>query len=112
MLLKKSSKKWFSLFFLALFTAGGWILDADSSQAKDDKARYRTYKGAKAIDGDTFFHRGKRYRIQQYNVPEKGQPGADRATKLLQGKLNSGRYVWKPVAKDKYGRTIVRERMR
>ena len=111
-MMETPSKQWVVLFLIVLLTAAGWMLDVDDSQAKSYQARYRTYRGAKAIDGDTFFYQGKRYRIQQYNAPELGQPGADRATKLLQHKLDSGRYVWKPVAKDKYGRRIVKERLR
>lgn len=98
--------------FSALLTAAGWLLDVDDGETRTGKARYRSFRGAKAIDGDTFFYKGKRYRIQQYNAPELGQPGADRATKLLQHKIDSGRYAWKPVARDKYGRTIVKERIK
>jgi endonuclease YncB( thermonuclease family) len=72
--------------------------------------RYQSYRGARAIDGDTFFYRGKRYRIQQYNAPELDEPGGRQAKKVLQKKIDSGRYKWKPVARDKYGRTIVREK--
>lgn len=72
--------------------------------------RYGSYKGARAIDGDTFYYKGKRYRIQQYNAPEKGEPGAREATRRLQRKLDSGKYRWKPVARDAYGRVIVREK--
>lgn len=71
---------------------------------------YRSYKGAKAIDGDTFRYKGERYRIQQYNAPEIGQPGSRKATRNLQKKIDSGDYKWKPVAKDVYNRTIVNER--
>jgi len=73
---------------------------------------YQSFRGARAIDGDTFFYRGKRYRIQQYNAPELNEPGGRRAKKVLQQKINSGGYAWKPVARDKYGRTIVREKKR
>ncbi|MFN7086955.1 MAG: hypothetical protein ACK4N4_10080 [Burkholderiales bacterium] len=71
---------------------------------------YHSYRGARAIDGDTYRYHGKRYRIQQYNAPEIGQPGSRQATQSLQRKLDSGSHEWKPVAKDAYGRTIVRER--
>jgi endonuclease YncB( thermonuclease family) len=73
-------------------------------------SRYQSYKGAKAIDGDTFRYGGKRYRVQQYNAPEIGQAGSKAATRSLQNKIDSGSHEWKPVAKDAYGRTIVRER--
>jgi hypothetical protein len=74
--------------------------------------KYQAFRGARAIDGDTFYYRGKRYRIQQYNAPELNEPGGRQAKKILQQKINSGDYAWKPVARDKYGRTIVREKKR
>lgn len=80
------------------------------ARSRGQSSSYKSYKGAKAIDGDTYRHKGQRYRIQQYNAPERGQPGSRRATQLLQQKLDSGNYKWKPVAKDTYRRTIVKER--
>mgnify|MGYP001591416065 CR=1 FL=1 len=80
------------------------------ANGKSGSGGYRSYKGAKVIDGDTFRYGEKRYRIQQYNAPEIGQPGSRSATQSLQNKINSGSHKWKPVAKDVYGRTIVRER--
>lgn len=79
------------------------------AKGKGSSGKYHSYKGAKAIDGDTFRYAGKRYRIRQYNAPEIGQPGSRSATRSLQNKINSGNYKWKPVARDAYGRTIVRE---
>ncbi len=49
--------------------------------------RLKSYKGGRAIDGDTFRYKGQRYRVQQYNAPELGQPGAKKATRDLQRKL-------------------------
>lgn len=72
---------------------------------------YHSYKGAKAVDGDTFRYGNQRYRVQQYNAPELGKPGSTAATQSLQKKIDSGSHEWKPVAKDTYGRTIVRERV-
>lgn len=71
---------------------------------------YKSYKGAKAIDGDTYRYNGQRYRLRDYNAPEIGERGWQKATESLQKKLNSGHYEWKPVARDVYGRTIVKER--
>ena len=77
---------------------------------KGSSNHYYAYKGANAVDGDTFRYGGQRYRIQQYNAPELGQPGSRAATRSLQNKLDTGSHQWKPVARDVYGRTIVRER--
>lgn len=70
---------------------------------------YRSYKGAKAIDGDTFRHQGQRYRLREYNAPEIGQKGSSTATQNLQKKLDSG-YEYKSIAKDVYGRSLVEEK--
>lgn len=71
---------------------------------------YSSYKGARAVDGDTYRYHGERYRVQQYNAPEIGQPGSRQATRQLQQKLDSGSHEWKPVGRDTYGRPIVHER--
>ena len=80
------------------------------AKGKGSSGGYKSYKEGKAIDGDTFWYKGQRYRIQQYNAPELGQPGSRKATRNLQRKLDSGKYKWSPVAKDVYGRTIVKEK--
>jgi len=79
------------------------------AKSKGSSSSYKSYKGAKAIDGDTFRYKGERYRIQQYNAPELGQPGSRKATRQLQKKIDSGNYKWKPVTRDVYDRTIVNE---
>jgi len=71
---------------------------------------YRSYKGGKAIDGDTFRHQGERYRLRDYDAPEKGQKGSSTATRSLQKKLDSG-YQYKVITKDAYGRSLVEERV-
>ncbi len=71
---------------------------------------YSSYKGARAIDGDTYRYHGERYRVQQYNAPEIGQSGSRQATRQLQQKLDSGSHEWKPVGRDTFGRKIVHER--
>lgn len=80
------------------------------AQRKGSSSGYKSYKRAKAIDGDTYKYKGERYRLRDYNAPEIGRPGSKKATQSLQRKLNSGNYEYKSVAKDAYGRTIVKER--
>lgn len=98
------------LLFVALifppFTEAG----GKGSGRKKGSGGYQSYRGAKAIDGDTFRHKGKRYRVRQYNAPELGTPGSSKATKKLQKKIDSGNYGWKGVARDTYGRKIVEEK--
>lgn len=102
--------KIFALFLTVIVASVfGSVIDANA-KGKGSSGRYNTYKGGKAIDGDTFRYKGERHRIQQYNAPELGKPGAGKATRELQQKLDSGKYEWKPVARDVYGRPIVKER--
>jgi endonuclease YncB( thermonuclease family) len=80
------------------------------ARGKGSSSGYKTYKGAKAIDGDTYKYKGQRYRLRDYNAPEIGQTGSGKATQKLQRKLSSGNYEYKRVAKDVYGRPVVKER--
>jgi len=100
----------FCFIFTLIIGINGLEAKKKSNSYYKKNNSYRSYKNAKVIDGDTFKYKGRRYRIQQYNAPELGQPGSKKATKKLQNKINSGNYQWKPVAKDKYGRTIVKEK--
>ena len=90
------------------------LLAVHDASARDrssgSSGAYNSYRGAKAIDGDTYRYRGQRYRVQQYNAPERGSPGSRQATESLQRRLDSGNHKYKPVARDVHGRTIVRER--
>ena len=79
-----------------------------SSEARGKSLGYKSYRGGKAIDGDTFRYKDQRYRLRDYNAPETGQPGSQKATRDLQKKLDSGSR-FKPVAKDVYGRSLVEE---
>ena len=100
-----------SMFLVAVALAVGFVGIPDAhAKGKGLSDGYKSYKGGKAIDGDTYRYKGERYRIQQYNAPEIGQPGSRKATRDLQRKLDSGNYEWKPITKDAYGRTIVKER--
>lgn len=101
------------LFFAVVAIAIGFAGIADVyARGKGSSGEYKSHKGAKAIDGDTYRYKGDRYRVQQYNAPELGQPGSRNATRDLQRKLDSGNYEWKPVTKDAYGRTIVKEKQK
>ena len=97
------------VLFLVVVLAGFIGLTDVHAKGKGSSGGYKSYKGGKAIDGDTFRHKGQRYRIQ-HNAPELGQPGSKKATRDLQRKLDSGKYKWSPVTKDVYGRTIVKEK--
>ena len=102
-----------ALLFVVVAIAVGFAGIADVyAKDKGSSGGYKSYKGGKAIDGDTYQYKGERYRIQQYNAPELGQPGSQKATRDLQRKLDSGNYEWKPVTKDAYGRTIVKEKQK
>lgn len=94
------------ILVLSLLCLGGEL----HAKGKGSSGSYKSYRGGKAIDGDTFRYADKRYRMQGYSAPELGQPGSRQATRDLQKKLDSGEYEWKPIAKDVYGRTIVKER--
>ena len=105
-------KRLMTIVLLFVFIVAGVLLSGADvyAQRKGSSSGYKSYQGAKAIDGDTYSYKGERYRIQQYNAPERSQPGSRKATQQLQRKLDSGSHKWKPVTKDVYGRTIVKER--
>lgn len=86
------------------------ILAAQAGRSGRSSGGYKSYPGAKAIDGDTYRYKGQRYRLRDYNAPEIGKPGSEKATRSLQKKLDSGSYEYKSIAKDVYGRDIVEER--
>ena len=63
------------------------------------------------IDGDTFrTATGRRVRLRNVYAPEKGQPGADRATRILKG-LIGGKVVSITLTGSKsYGRDVAEVR--
>lgn len=68
----------------------------------------RKEKVKKVIDGDTFTtdKRKNPVRLANVNAPEKGKPGATKATNALR-KLVAGQEVTiDTVARDKYGRAV------
>lgn len=98
------------VIFSALLLFPVDVLAAQAGRSGRSSGGYKSYRGAKAIDGDTYRYKGQRYRLRDYNAPERGQPGSRKATQNLQRRLDSGQYQYKGVAKDQYGRTIVEER--
>lgn len=78
-------------------------------------ARKFLRKVSKVLDGDTVKVnkpvKGSRYiRLAGVNAPEKRQAGYQAAKSQLRSRVG-GRKVWvKPVAKDKYGRTVAKIR--
>ena len=61
------------------------------------------------LDGDTFeTSDGEFVRLKDINAPEKGQPGAAKATRDLEAKLAGQVVSSEEVAKDIHGRTVAR----
>ena len=61
------------------------------------------------IDGDTFSTKSRprhSVRLAGVDAPEKGKPGGKAATNALRKMIGGEQVVVKPVARDKYGRTI------
>ena len=97
-------------FVLSLVILLFFIGAADATPRRGStpsRSSAKSYKGAKAIDGDTFRYGRQRYRLRNLNAPEIGEPGARRATNKLQRQLDSGQYKYRGVARDVYGRKVV-----
>lgn len=67
------------------------------------------------VDGDTFWLKGEKIRVEGYDSPEMGEPkcarpaaGAVEARSALAQLLNSGEVSLDRSGRDKYGRTLAR----
>ncbi len=61
------------------------------------------------IDGDTFKDdKNRKYRLENVDAPEKGKPGSQKATNLLKNLIQGENIGVEQVARDKYGRPVVR----
>jgi len=78
---------------------------------KYSKSKYLTDSKIKVIDGDTFYYNGNKYRISGIDTPEKGQYNYDLAKIRLETLLKYGNVEMEEVAKDKYGRSVVKVRV-
>lgn len=61
------------------------------------------------IDGDTFRTKSRprhTVRLAGVDAPEKGKPGGKAATNALRKMIAGEKVVVKPVARDRYGRTV------
>ena len=83
----------------------------DHTPYKYSEREYLTNSKIKVIDGDTFYYNGKKYRISGIDTPEKGQYNYEQAKIRLETLLKYGNVEIKEVAKDKYGRSVVKLRV-
>ena len=68
----------------------------------------RKEKVTKVIDGDTFETASRKNPVRLANVdaPEKGQPGAGKATEGLRNLIQGEEVIIDTVARDQYGRSV------
>jgi len=68
----------------------------------------RREKVTKVIDGDTFetARRKNPVRLANVNAPEKGQPGAAKATHALRNLIQGEEVLVDTVARDQFGRSV------
>ena len=68
----------------------------------------RKEKVTKVIDGDTFETASRKNPVRLANVdaPEKGQPGAGKATEALRQLIQGEDVTINTVARDRYGRSV------
>ncbi|MBP7795305.1 MAG: thermonuclease family protein [Elusimicrobiales bacterium] len=81
------------------------------SPYKYSENSYLTNSKIKVIDGDTFYYNGKKCRVSGIDTPEKGQYNYERAKNRLETLLKYGTVEIREVAKDKYGRSVVKVRV-
>lgn len=63
----------------------------------------------KVLDGDTFLDsRDRKFRLENVDAPEKGKPGSQNARNLLKNLIQGEDVGVEQVARDKYGRPVVR----
>jgi endonuclease YncB( thermonuclease family) len=74
-------KKWFTYICTTVVVFSFVTITDVYAKGKGSSTGYRSYKSAKAIDGDTYRYKGDRYRVRQYNAPELGKPGSQKATR-------------------------------
>jgi len=75
-----------------------------------DRAMARKEKVTKVIDGDTFETASRKHPVRLANVdaPEKGQPGAAKATQALKNLIQGKEVIIDTVARDSYGRSVAK----
>lgn len=73
----------------------------------------RKERVTRVIDGDTFktADRKNPVRLANVNAPEKGSPGANKATDSLEKMIKGKEVTINTVARDKYGRSIANVRV-
>lgn len=67
----------------------------------------------RVIDGDTFKTDSRKnpVRLANVNAPEKGDPGAGKATTALRDMIEGKEVLIDTVARDSYGRSVARVRV-
>ena len=70
----------------------------------------RKERVTKVIDGDTFetTRRKNPVRLANVDAPEKGQPGAAKATQALRQLIQGEEVTIETVARDQYGRSVAK----
>ena len=74
----------------------------------------RKEKVTRVIDGDTFETASRKNPVRLANVdaPERGQPGAGKATQALRKLIQDEEVTIDTVARDRYGRSVAKVKAR